>query len=159
VNGLRAVLSCLNSTGAIEMKVKKRLYVMLKISMILFWTIAWASNGFGELKLESVYPTLGVLGKELEVTLTGTGCDENTRVSMYIDAGNKRDIIGSVDTPGDALDVTVVGDKAYVADGISGSLQVIDITDPASPQIISGRQSLYGGSSLLPHFSPLGFRD
>ena len=29
-----------------------------------------------ELKIESVYPTLGKLGEDLEVTLTGTGFDD-----------------------------------------------------------------------------------
>ena len=44
-------------------------------------------------------------------------------------------IIGSVDTPGYAEGVTVVGTTAYVADNDSG-LQVIDVSTPASPQII-----------------------
>mgnify|MGYP000249419067 CR=1 FL=1 len=44
-------------------------------------------------------------------------------------------MIGSVDTPGGARGVTVVGTTAYVADWNSG-LQVIDVSTPASPQII-----------------------
>ena len=52
------------------------------------------------MKIDSVYPTLGLLGQDLEVTLKGSGFDANTRVSMYLDSGNKRAIIGSVDTPG-----------------------------------------------------------
>ena len=43
--------------------------------------------------------------------------------------------MGSVDTPGDARTWPISGTHAYVADGDSG-LQVIDITDPASPQIV-----------------------
>ena len=43
--------------------------------------------------------------------------------------------MGSVDTPGYACGVAVSGTHAYVADGYSG-LQVIDITNPASPQIV-----------------------
>ena len=46
-----------------------------------------------------------------------------------------RRFIGSVDTPGDAYGVTVVGTTAYVADDESG-LQVIDVSNPANPQII-----------------------
>ena len=42
---------------------------------------------------------------------------------------------GSVDTPGGAWGVAVSGDYAYVADYLSG-LQVIDITTPASAQIV-----------------------
>ena len=44
-------------------------------------------------------------------------------------------IAGSVDTPGDARGVIVSGNYVYVADSGSG-LQVIDITTPASPQIV-----------------------
>ena len=44
-------------------------------------------------------------------------------------------IVGSVDTPGDALGVAISGTHAYVTDWRSG-LQVIDITNPESPQIV-----------------------
>jgi hypothetical protein len=40
--------------------------------------------------------------------------------------------IGALDTPGEARDVEVVGDLAYVADGGSG-LRVVDVSNPASP--------------------------
>jgi hypothetical protein len=42
-------------------------------------------------------------------------------------------LAGSYDTPGEAYGVAVAGDYAYVADFETGGLQVIDITDPASP--------------------------
>lgn len=41
-------------------------------------------------------------------------------------------LVGSLDTPGSARDVEVVGTLAYVADGESG-LQIIDISNPAAP--------------------------
>jgi hypothetical protein len=44
-------------------------------------------------------------------------------------------IVGSLNTPGVAIDVAISGSHAYVADGVSG-LQVIDITTPASLQIV-----------------------
>lgn len=93
------------------------------------------SIAYAELKSEGVYPTLGKTGKDLAVSLTGTGFDENTRVSIYLDAGSRKAIIGSVDIPGLAFSVTVVGDTAYVAHWNSG-LQVIDISNPQSPEII-----------------------
>jgi hypothetical protein len=40
-------------------------------------------------------------------------------------------IVGNYDTPGDAMDVFVSGNLAYVADAASG-LQVIDVSDPVS---------------------------
>jgi hypothetical protein len=44
-------------------------------------------------------------------------------------------IVGSVDTPGNAVDIVVDGGLAYVADSGSG-LQVVDVSTPASPSII-----------------------
>jgi hypothetical protein len=110
---------------------------MFMYSLILaFFLLAFTTSpAFSELKLESVYPNQVVLGQDLEVTLKGTGFDKNTRVSMALDVWNKKTIMGSVDTPGKAFGVAVVGDTAYVADFSSG-LQVIDISNPASPQII-----------------------
>jgi hypothetical protein len=43
--------------------------------------------------------------------------------------------VGSVDTPGTAIDLEIVGDFVYVADGESG-LQVVDISQTENPQII-----------------------
>jgi hypothetical protein len=43
-------------------------------------------------------------------------------------------VLGSVATPGEALDVTVSGTYAYVADGSAG-LQVVDISNPSAPVI------------------------
>ena len=101
----------------------------------MIFIIFFASAAYAELELDSAYPTLGALGKNLEVTVKGGGFDSNTTVSMYLDSGNKRAIIGSVDTPDIAYGVTVVGTVAYIADAKSG-LQVIDVSNPASPKII-----------------------
>ena len=40
--------------------------------------------------------------------------------------------LGAIDTPGDANDVVVVGEIAYVADGQAG-LRIIDISNPEEP--------------------------
>ncbi len=45
-------------------------------------------------------------------------------------------LAGSCDTPDHAHDVFVSGDYAYVADDYSG-LQVIDISDPENPTLVS----------------------
>ena len=45
--------------------------------------------------------------------------------------------VGSVDTPGEAYGVDVSGDYAFIADNRVGGLQIIDITDRTSPEIIS----------------------
>ncbi len=89
------------------------------------------------LKLKAVYPTLGLRGpNDLGVTLKGTGFNTNTRVSMYLDSGNRQSIVGSVQVPNYALNVTVSGSYAYVAGGESGLL-VIDISTASTPQLVS----------------------
>ncbi len=102
-------------------------------TLCLFLTPPAAS---AELKLESVYPTLGILNQNLSVTLTGTGFDEHTRVSMFPDVGNRRTIIGAADTPDEAYGLTIADEKAYMAGGESGLL-IFDITNPGSPSLIS----------------------
>ena len=54
-----------------------------------------------------------------------------------IDYGDYLHLAGSVNTPGSAHHVAVSGTHAYVADWGSG-LQVIDITNAQSPQIVGG---------------------
>ncbi|MBN2015133.1 MAG: hypothetical protein JW778_08135, partial [Candidatus Altiarchaeota archaeon] len=57
-------------------------------------------------------------------------------LTLSIGVVNAQCIVGSVDTPGFAHDVFVVGDIAYVAD-YSNGLQIINVSDPTDPQIIS----------------------
>ena len=44
------------------------------------------------LPLQSVTPNWGEIGTDLEVSIKGTGFDENTRMAMYLDAGNQMEI-------------------------------------------------------------------
>jgi hypothetical protein len=105
----------------------------VKINTFLFATILLsfplisAPKAFAELRVEHVYPTLGVVGQSLETTLTGSGFSQSTRVSMALDVGHSQDIIGSVKIPGSPWEVEVLDDIAYVADRNSG-LQMIDIS-------------------------------
>jgi len=88
------------------------------ILMILIFSIS--SIASAELKIDSVYPTLGVIEEDMEVEVKGTGFDANTRVSMYLEAGNQRMLVGSVNTQDQAQDVFVSGSYAYVAEDYSG---------------------------------------
>src|SRR5262245_57720903 len=56
-------------------------------------------------------------------------------MAQCIDYGEYLHLAGSVDTPEDALGVAISSGFAYVAASASG-LQVIDITNPQSPQIV-----------------------
>jgi len=59
---------------------------------------------------------------------------------------------GSVDTPGEAQDVFVAGDYAYIADADSG-LQVVDISDPANPAIVGNYLDASAESAIAVHVS------
>ncbi len=113
----------------------EKFYKISQIIAIAFCFVFMTSVAFAELKLESVSSTLGILGEPLNVTLKGSGFDENTRISMYLDIGNKKSIIASVDTPGSAKGVAVSGSLAYVADG-DGGLQIIDVSDSENPYVV-----------------------
>ncbi len=51
-------------------------------------------------------------------------------------------LTGAFNTAGDAYDVTVAGNRAYVADSVAG-LQVIDISDRAAP-VLAGTYATAG---------------
>ena len=88
-----------------------RLAVILLAIFYIFPASSW-----GELKLNAAYPTLGLMDQNLDVTLKGTEFDTNTRVSMYLDSGNRMVLVGSVPTPGgSAFGVAASGNYVYVA--------------------------------------------
>ncbi len=116
------------------MQLKKKFDGIGQVILFVLCTVFTASTGFAELKLESVEPTLKVLGstdEDLKVALKGAGFDENTRVSMFMDVGNRMNVIGSVNLWKFAYDVAVDGNMAYV--GSEKGLQIIDMSNPSAP--------------------------
>lgn len=75
-------------------------------------------------RIDTVYPAVGEIGVDLDVTITGSGFDGNTRISFYPDTLNKSQIIGQLKMQGVARGIRVVGDLAYLANGYKG-LQII----------------------------------
>jgi len=61
-------------------------------------------------------------------------------------------IVGSVETPDDAKSVYVSGNYAYVAADDSG-LQVIDIINPESPEIVGSLEMQNSGRAWFVHVS------
>jgi len=116
------------------------MFFIIKINkIVLFFLIVQISmtlDASAELKINSVYPPIGLVGHDLEVTITGTGFNENTSVIIYPSKMDDAAIIGRIDTPGSIEDVLVNGNLAYVADGTAG-LTVIDLSDSSSPSIIA----------------------
>jgi len=104
---------------------------------IFLYTLSFSITTHAELKIDSVYPTLGQMGQNLEVEIKGSGFDENTRVSMFLDSSNERMLVGSVDTPGidQTNDVFVSGSYAYEV-GYPNMFRVIDVSNSSNPEII-----------------------
>lgn len=75
-----------------------------------------------------------VVGDSLAFIAAGADGLQVLDVSNLEGVGNLPNdrIIGSLDTPGTAIDIKVVNDLAYIADGSSG-LQIFDVSDPTSP--------------------------
>ena len=129
------------------MNLSKNAFKIVFTANIIILIIVYASTAYAELRLDSVYPTLGQLVQNLEVTMTGSNFDGSTRVSMSLDAGNRRAILSSLDLPGFEEDVTVQGNIAYVAAG-GGDFQIIDISNPKSLKII-GSVDMPGSASAV----------
>jgi hypothetical protein len=69
------------------------------------------------------------------ITVNGKGFQEGARALVW---GGGPFVVGRVKTFGDAQDITVAGNFAYIADGSVGSgLTIIDITQPHSPTVFS----------------------
>lgn len=62
------------------LKALKIVIIFKLIILILFF----APTAYAELKIDSVYPTLGELGQNLAVTMIGDGFDARTRVSIRL---------------------------------------------------------------------------
>jgi hypothetical protein len=63
--------------------------------------------------------------------------------------------VGGYDTSGQALDVAVSGNYAYVAEAHydaqaqGGGLQVIDVSNPANPQRVGGNSAVFSANDLV----------
>jgi hypothetical protein len=113
-----------------------------------------------ELRIDSVYPTLGELGKDLQVTINGSEFEVNSRISMYLNSGNQRAIIGVLYTPGEVDDLTIVDTTAYAAD--AKGLVIVPVPTEIKPFIINNATSISAtltDSTLNEHYSLRLFND
>jgi len=78
--------------------------------------------------VDSIYPTTGFVNEKFEITLRGSGFDQD--MSIFISSNSETRI-----NMGNAHDVKIIGNKAYVAAGYAG-LQIINISDPYDPELI-----------------------
>jgi len=108
--------------------------------------MGFPSIAVAELKIESVYPTLGKLGQDLGAALTGSGFDENTRISMYLDTGDKKSILASVST-WTATEIATRGEELYLAD-YYGGFKIFDISESENPLLIGAVDTPGNASSM-----------
>jgi hypothetical protein len=47
-------------------------------------------------------------------------------------------LVGACDTPGDAFNLAISGNLAFIADGYFGGLQIVEISDPTAPEVLGG---------------------
>ncbi|MFM6775317.1 MAG: DUF4347 domain-containing protein, partial [Microcystis panniformis] len=81
---------------------------------------------------------------ELEVIVSRAESEQDLNIYLAFDGETLAayekvfalSLVGNYDTPGNAYDVKVVGNYAYVADWTSG-LQIIDVSTPTNPTLIS----------------------
>lgn len=103
--------------------------------LVVIWSIITIVPAAGALQLDSVNPDSGKMGEGLEVTLTGSDFDLNTRVSLSLDTMNRGLQVGSLDLSGvRAEKLALEGNRAYVAD--MSILQIVDLADPAAPSFL-----------------------
>ena len=76
-----------------------------------------------------------VIGLAVLTVTLAYACSFGSAHADCIEYGDYLHVESVVNTPGSALGVAVEGSYAYVADGDSG-FQVIDLSNPASPQIV-----------------------
>ena len=107
-------------------------FKFIKESVLILSIIFFLNDLCWALSAESVYPRLGQMGTDLDVTVYGEGFDADTQLSMYLDSGNSSNIIGSATTTGSAAGVVVVGTIAYVAN-YTADLELFDISNPSKP--------------------------
>ncbi|QTA83816.1 LVIVD repeat-containing protein [Desulfonema limicola] len=115
------------------LKSEPNIFITLSALFLLLFFISDAISE--ELKLKFVNPNLGKLDQNFDATITGTGFDEKTTISIYPDIVNDKAKIGTFATPGYAKDFCIFNKNAYIAAGDTG-LQIIDISDPENLQII-----------------------
>ena len=89
---------------------------------------------FNEIEINSISPETFQIGKQIEINLAGKGFDENTHAILLPAEDNV--IIGNCNNIKAFYDdqFTIVDNVAYIP---NGSLSLIDITSPSSPNMIT----------------------
>jgi hypothetical protein len=137
---------------------RQQLQSWAKINRILLYGCQVAAGDAGEEFIEKLHQLTGatVMASatptgsskwggdwDLEAIVSRTESEQNLNISLAFDGETLAtyegvfalSLVGNYDTPGEAHDVKVVGNYAYVAD-FSLGLQIIDISTPDTPTLV-----------------------
>jgi len=113
----------------------KHIMKYIKASVILIFLILMFTpfSLFAELTIESVSPTEGITGKDFEVTIKGSGFDENIKISLY-----QKIISASLEMGNRPNKIEIAGNFAYVPWGglWTGALKIVNISNPSHPELL-----------------------
>lgn len=110
----------------------KSKYLSAIISLGLLWIIVTRAQAVP--LIDTVSPTMGQLGQNLEMTIRGSGFSENTRVALIPDSSGREKVLGEINTHDYPTNVTVVCSTAYLVD--YAGLKIIDLSDPTDPVLL-----------------------
>jgi len=109
--------------------------ILIYILRVFFAILFLESSCFGELSIHSAQPTFGIVGQHMDVTIQGSGFDENTRAILY---QKTIPIISSLDIGGYARHVAAEGSTAYVSAYVEDTdegFHIVDASDPFHPSV------------------------
>lgn len=86
-------------------------------------------------QVSNIYPTQGRIGNDLDITVSGSGFNSNTKLSMYLDSGNERLVTGSLEDLGQIGGIDVKGNTAYLV--TAWELHTVDVSQPSNPKLIA----------------------
>jgi hypothetical protein len=136
INMIIVLIPCkLILLGEVDMCFVKK-YRLYFCYFYFFMCIFYVQNIFAQLRIDSTYPSLGVLGQDLEVSILGKDFDKNSRIAMYMDSGNKFSILGFANLEGSVNHVEISGDFAYVCTRDQG-LTIIDVKNKEKPFVVN----------------------
>ena len=110
---------------------------LLSLLSVIVFSMLTPLDGLCAPWISSVSPTSGWNEQNTNVTVSGTGFEAGALASLH---RSGPDVVGWCCAPFSAHGIWVSGHYAYVATndgtGVSGSLQVIDVSDPAIPSVV-----------------------
>jgi len=82
--------------------------------------------------IDSISPSTGFTNQHVTAVISGKNFNSKTRVSMSLDTGNKKAIVGSIEFANPVEDIAIIGNTTYVANMYEG-IKIIDTSSLIKP--------------------------